>query len=437
MVHPSIFPSINRLSHLPSPTRVPRFFPAGGWSAARLGKKKRGGASFDGNKSKVTTISPFEYNSKPGDSAITYLQGIKGWDRPGTFLLVGANNSPGPTPLGFAYVGPLNSVANPAFNGSSGSGTWYPISVPTTFGAAGTSVYGPDKLAAGLVNYVGAYTRDLGGASPSSSNPSIVGFTYTGSVDGSTKGGYRKVQGRTYEGVDGTYTFVHSVDGGLAVGNTDLAALDGRTGYFSLKSTPFIVSLANGSQTPIRFASNDMDDSDFITHTAYGIWNNGNSSYTIAGGSGAVLEGGNGVTVGSGYLIDYDSITGQFAHYTEFNYQNRSSGDLVTHFEGIYRDVDGDYWLPATSVALNPQGDLAIASVVKVERSRSGGFQARAEWRPLTVRESATGVESVLSTGNSLFGNTIVGFANYPTSSNGVTQADFVIHGNWLPQSFL
>jgi hypothetical protein len=53
------------------------------------------------------------------------------------------------------------------------------------------------------------------------------------------------------------------------------------------------------------------------------------------------------------------------------------------------------------------------------------------------VRESATGVESVLSTGNSLFGNTIVGFANYPTSGNEVTQADFVIHGNWLPQSFL
>jgi hypothetical protein len=88
-------------------------------------------------------------------------------------------------------------------------------------------------------------------------------------------------------------------------------------------------------------------------------------------------------------------------------------------------------------VALNPQGDLAIASVVKVERSRSGDFQSRAEWRPLTVRESATGVESVLSTGNSLFGNTIVGFANYPTSSNGLTQADFVIHGNWLPQSFI
>ena len=161
----------------------------------KTGQEKEGGASFDGNKSKVTTISPFEYNSKPGDSAITYLQGIKGWDRPGAFLLVGANNSPGPTPLGFAYVGPLNSVANPAFNGSSGSGTWYPISVPTTFGAAGTSVYGPDKLAAGLVNYVGAYTRDLGGASPSSSNPSIVGFTYTGSVDGSTKGGVSQGSG--------------------------------------------------------------------------------------------------------------------------------------------------------------------------------------------------------------------------------------------------
>ncbi len=34
--------------------------------------------------------------------------------------------------------------------------------------------------------------------------------------------------------------FVHSVDGGLAVGNTDNADLDELTGYFSLSSTAFI-----------------------------------------------------------------------------------------------------------------------------------------------------------------------------------------------------
>ncbi|WP_411869468.1 hypothetical protein [Vulcanococcus limneticus] len=387
---------------------------------------------------KVSTISPFDYNAVPDDSSITYLQGIKGGDRPDTFLLVGANDSPGPNPQGFAYVGPLDPVTNPAFNGSSGSGTWYPIAVPDSFGAAGTSVYGPDNLDADLVNYVGAFTRDLGDSAASSTNPSIVGFTYTGAVDGSTTAGYREVQGITDEGFAGTYTFVHSVDGGLAVGNTDLAASDGRTGYFSLKSTAFIVSLADGSQMPIQFDTDDTDDSDLITHTAYAIWYNGDGQYTIAGGSGLVLDGGQGVGAGAGYLVDYDSVTGQFSHYTEFDYQNRSSTDLITHFEGIYRDASGDYWLPATSVALNPQEDLAIASVVRVERDRSGGFDAEAQWLPLQVKQSGTGVESILSTGNSLFGDAVVGFANYPTSANGLTQADYVIQGNWLlPQGWI
>ncbi len=325
-------------------------------------------------------------------------------------------------------------MTNPAFNGSSGSGTWYSLAVPDSFDAAGTSVYGPDNLGAGLVNYVGAFTRDLGGAAASSTNPSIVGFTYTGAVNGSTTAGYRAVQGITDEGFAGTYTFIHSVDGGLAVGNTDLAALDGQTGYFSLKSTPFIVSMADGSQTPIQFATDDTDDSDLITHTAYAIWYNGNGKYTIAGGSGVVLDGDKGVNAGAGYLVDYDSVTGLFAHYTEFNYQNRNSTDLITHFEGIYRDTSGDYWLPATSVALNPQEDLAIASVVRVERDRSGDFKAKAQWLPLQVRESDSGVKSILSTGNSLFGNAVVGFANYPTSAYELTQANFVIQGNWLPQ---
>lgn len=343
-----------------------------------------------------------------------------------------SNDSPGPTPFGFAYVGALDRVSNPAFNGSSGSGTWYEISVPDSFDAAGTSVYGPDNLAAGLVNYVGAFTRDLNGASPSTSSPSIVGFAYTGAVDGSTTSGFLEVQGLTDEGSPGTYTFVHSVDGGLAVGNTDLAALDGQTGYFGLKSTPFVLRLADGQQVAIRFPSNDADDSDLVTHTAYGIWYNGEGQYTIAGGSGVVLESGNGIAAGSGYLIDYDSITGSFSNYTEFNYQNRDRTDLITHFEGIYRDSSGDYWLPATSVGFDARGEISIASVVKVERGRSGDFLSRAQWQPLQIRDSVTDVKSVLSTGNSLFGNVVVGLASYPTLEGGLSQADYVILGNWL-----
>lgn len=88
--------------------------------------------------------------------------------------------------------------------------------MPKSFGTAGTSVYGPDNLGGGLVNDVGAYTSDLNGSTPSPRKPSIVDFTYTGALDGSTIRGFRRIQGITEDGgksIRGSYTFVHSVDG--------------------------------------------------------------------------------------------------------------------------------------------------------------------------------------------------------------------------------
>lgn len=370
-------------------------------------------------------LSPFQYN--PGNDAgvVTYLQGLKGGDVPGSFVLVGANNSPGPTPQGLVYQGPLDAVSS---NGISGSGRWSTVAVPEAFGAAGTSVYGPDNLGGGTGNLVGAYTRDLGDSAPTPRNPAIVGFTYAGALDGSSAEGWRRVQGRTQLGTRGTYTFVHSVDGGLAVGNTDNADVDGLTGYFSLSSTAFIVDLASGEQTPIRFPG---DRNPLVTHTAYGIWANGGSSYTIAGGSGEVLNPQSGVvSTGEGYLIDYDAVTGRFSNYTTFPYRNRERTDLVSHFEGIYRTKAGRYRLPASSVALNAREDLSLASVVVVERDRRGGFMPQARWQDLDVRRSSDNAQSVLSTANSQYGNVTVGFANYPDGSQGLTPLDFVA----LPQ---
>ena len=371
-------------------------------------------------------ISPFQYNPGNDSSVVTYLQGLKGGDAPGRFLLVGANNSPGPTPVGLVYQGPLDAVET---NGVSGSGRWSTVAVPAAFGAAGTSVYGPDNLGAGQANLVGAYTVDLNGQSPTPESPAIVGFTYTGAVDGSTASGWRRVQGTTQLGTPGTYTFVHSVDGGLAVGNTDNGDVDGLTGYFSISSTAFIVDVESGEQTLIRFPG---DRDPLVTHTAYGIWANGKGQYTIAGGSGEVLNPETGmVAAGEAYLIDYDSITGRFSHYTTFPYRNRDRTDLISHFEGIYRTKGGRYRLPATSVALNDQRDLSIASVVVVERNRSGGFRSQARWRDLQVTRSSDDnqsddVQSVLTTANSLFGNATVGLANYPDGSNGLTPLSYV-----------
>lgn len=366
-------------------------------------------------------ISPFQYNPGNDPDVVTYLQGIKGGDRRGTVLLVGANNSSGPTPVGLVYQGKLDRVSR---DGVSGSGRWSTVAVPDSFGAAGTSVYGPDNLGGGRVNLVGAYTRDTNGQSPTAADPAIVGFTYSGAADGSTARGWQAVQGTTQLGTPGTYTFVHSVDGGLAVGNTDNADVDDLTGYFSLSSTAFIVELDTGRQIPIRYPG---DRNPLVTHTAYGIWANGNGQYTIAGGSGERLNRDDSrVETGEAYLIDYDSITGRFSNYTTFPYRNRDRTDLVSHFEGIYRTPGGKYRLPAASAALNAQGDAVIASVVTAKRNRQGDFKAKAQWRDLTINRSSDGASSVLTTANSLFGDVTVGFANYPDGSGGLTPLDFV-----------
>ena len=50
-----------------------------------------------------------------------------------------------------------------------------------------------------------------------------------------------------------------------------------------------------------------------MTHTAYGIWYNGDNTYTIAGGAGEVdphpSEHSGRVEVGEAYILYYDSIT--------------------------------------------------------------------------------------------------------------------------------
>ena len=85
-----------------------------------------------------STISPFQYNPGSSPEVVTYLQGIKGGKINNSYLLVGANNSSGPNPVGLAYQGPLDGLQS---NGVSGSGRWSVASIPEQFDATGTSVY--------------------------------------------------------------------------------------------------------------------------------------------------------------------------------------------------------------------------------------------------------------------------------------------------------
>ena len=84
------------------------------------------------------------------------------------------------------------------------------------------------------------------------------------------------------------------------------------------------------------------------TTTAYGIWYNGGTSYTIAAATASSCSPSS--TIGNGYLVDYDSATGQFTNWTSFAYPNGLVGqDYVTHFQGISSTEQGVYTLGADS----------------------------------------------------------------------------------------
>ncbi len=65
------------------------------------------------------------------------------------------------------------------------------------------------------------------------------------------------------------------------------------------------------------------------TTTAYGIWYNGGTSYTICGGYSSNSNASE--PIGNAYLVDYDSATGQFTNWTSFAYPNGVVGQDYDH----------------------------------------------------------------------------------------------------------
>jgi len=101
------------------------------------------------------------------------------------------------------------------------------------------------------------------------------------------------------------------------------------------------------------------------------------STATKCGWSGALQEWLNSTgTISKGYLVDYDSLTGQFTHWASFNYPNGLVGqNYVTHFEGVRSDEKGVYTLSADSVQ-SGSTNSARGSLVTLRRNPDGTFGA-------------------------------------------------------------
>jgi hypothetical protein len=236
-----------------------------------------------GRNDPVTAVNYFD----PGQVAlqpVTALQGIRESDTPGQYLLVGSSND-----TGLMFDGTIVGV-----------GTSYEVNYP---GAAATSVYGPDNLDDAVVRLVGTYKN----ADAKTAPVKVNGFLFEGTVaDLSNSSNYRTIN---IPGAE--FNYVHSTMGGLAVGNYD-SAID--HGTFNLPLGPghaFLYDVASDTVlTDIVFPGS-------LSNTAYGIWYNQGTSYTICGGwsPDAVNNfADQNVAIGDGYLVDYNAATGEFSN---------------------------------------------------------------------------------------------------------------------------
>ncbi|HZZ78844.1 MAG TPA: hypothetical protein VFE62_10020 [Gemmataceae bacterium] len=353
-----------------------------------------------GNSNAVESI---DYaNAEAVMPTVSAWQGIRAGDTPGQYLIAGTSND-----NGLLFEGTMGGV-----------GTSYLVNYP---GAAATSVYGPDNLGSGNLNLVGSYRN----ADALSAPVTVNGFLFQGTTsDLSNPANYRQID------VPGAkYNYVHSTMGGLAVGNYD-SAVDHNTLNLPLgPGHAYIYDIATSTfLTDVVYPGSK-------SNTAYGIWDNGDGTYTICGGyslTGANNFDDQGRPIGQAYLVDYSTVTHQFSNWTSFSYPYGTN--FVTHFEGISSVEKGVYTLNADSVQAG-SADPVQGSWVTIRRNSDGSF-GPATW----VNLNYTGVDpqTEVSSSNSVYGNQVVGLVIGPdtfpfqATINVGFQLSNVISGNGL-----
>lgn len=390
-----------------------------------------------GVMSNPTFYQPFISTSVAVNSGYNSLQGIKkNGLSPNSYVLTGTTgDAMAPPGYGALYVGAIDGATGST---GSGSGTWYNFSVPSTWSPQETSTYGPDILSSGS-GPGGIGDIALAGTWINSSG-TMLGWYYQGSIsalNGDTSGavttGFQQFQATTNKNKAARYTYLHSIDGGYVVGNYSTSG--GPIG-FALNSGPgsgsYIYNPASGTQVNLSYS----DGAKY--HSAFGIWENENRTYTISGGASQVTKSSYGKKVrqavkeirktlpdaafGKGMLADVDPITGVTTNIRSYNYINETNGSvgLLTHFQGIYYMGDDVYQAPFVSVT---KGGDTYAGNAYIHRLSNGQFSKNAVWQTF---ESTT--EGVAVVATSVAGDADTGvFSNQsPYASFGSTQPYFL-----------
>lgn len=315
-------------------------------------------------KQEINTVSYMDFNNPNGQ---TTIQGIRGVSESENVYITASLLGQNSIVQGLIYEGKLLGNGN--------AGKWHVINFPSTASqiVTNTSCYGPNNGTNGNIQIVGSYkiTTSTGGL-PSGN----LGFYYEGPLDGS--GIWTPV---TPNGGNTNNVFVHSIMGGIAVGNYDVE--NDKNGY------AFLYDINTKEYTEFKLP-------DSLTNTLYGIWHNGGNSYTVTGGYTSPKFG----KLSQAFLVDYDSKTKQISNLKAFSYKNETTMSIITHFEGITASSNKGYNLAADWVTINGEG--SGASFVYVNRNSDGTF-GEANWIDIEFPDSN------ITSANTVYNNNILG----------------------------
>ena len=385
-----------------------------------------GGSKF-GTSTKI--YAPFTSNYSSSTTTLSWeLQGIKinpygSRGKHANYIITGTTGSAiGAGGVGAVYVGAIDGKST---SSGSGSGQWINFNVPFA-DATGTSVYGPDILSPGKgpggignVALVGTWTN--------SNANNIFGFYYEGSLDNlniapTDTTGFKSFQATTTAVPNNlaNYTYLHSIDGGYAVGN--FSTKPGFINY-SLNSGPGSGSYVYDPNRNLQINAFYADE--YSYHSLFGIWQNNNNTYTVSGGaSNAGFQSSylgkvnkfaslgqslpQDAVLGRGMIADIDPLTGNVTNEKFYNFMNNPNSDGLTHFQGIYYAGDGVYQAPFDAITSSGKLNVGIAYI---KRQEDGTFSDKALWQ--TFQANPSDSQGVLLSNDSVAGSASVGaFSN-------------------------
>jgi hypothetical protein len=287
------------------------------------------------------------------------------------YLICGTTNPMPNTGNGLIYIGDINCQ----------NGNIYYLIVPNSLG---TSLYGPNyDIHSGIYTFVGSYLDN---------NQNTNGFVYQGKLNDLSN-----TSNFIYPTINKYFntTFFHSFSNNLFVGNSGNTDENNDT-------VSYIYDI--NDLTTVKAIITYPDSG---TTTSYGIWYNGNNSYTIIGGysmksisiNKIYRNDGIIMPIGSAFIVDYNYETNTFSNWTSINYDN----NLLTHFQGISRNSNGTYSINADVIDIR-ESLLPSGYFLTIDRNIENKFEYNLS-NSVKILYNGNGISS----SNSVADNKVVG----------------------------